>query len=336
MIKQTMKKQQRMQLHYSSFKFPLTRAKSYFYSTTDSSLVQLSEDIDFIYNDLKSTRHFNMSQEELIALQQMLLSGFYTISPLRLRRIRRDDLKDFLLAMLPDFPDITFYPSSDSDFYIVVFPSKKEDALVFMVLAIHLYRYTFGSVPENNYRLIDRVDQFYSSIKKMGKANKLHLINMDGGEVFPDCRVLDVVKSFVGANSVCYKLVSSFLKLDTLDEEGRKVHFYGIPVMGDITRVLFNLAFFEFDKRLRQMYPGIVYERFIGMVFIASTDDIRIDDYQLYEIYDMILDIGLTGEIDYIVPARALECRDIMVGLDHDGKVVVDTPTPTNTDTDYG
>lgn len=328
MKKETMKKQETMQFN-STFQFPLTRVKSYYYSTINSTLVQLSEDLEFLYRNLRITHKYNMSQDELSILQQMLLSGFYTISPLRLKRIRRDDLEDFLFATLPSFPDLTFYPSKDSSFYIAVYPSKKEDVLVFMALSIHFYRYTFGSVPEVNYRLLDRVDQFYSGIKKMGKVTRLYRINMDVSlQVIDDSQVLNVVKSFVGADSVCYKLVSSFLNLDTLDEDGKKVHFNSMPVVGEITRILFNLAFLEFDQQLCRMYPGIVFERFMGLVFIASTDDIIIDEYQLY---DMILDLGLTCELDFIGPGdEPLECRHRMVALDNNGKVVVNTPT------DYG
>lgn len=322
---QTMKKQQTMQF-YSSFKFALTRS----YSTINSSLVQLSEDIDFIYQDIKVTHNYNMSQEELCNLQRMLLSGFYTLSPLRFMRIRRDDLGDFLQKTLPSFPDLTFYPSRDSSYFFVVFPSKKEDVLVFMALSINLYRFTYGSVPKENYRLSDRVGLFYSSIqnmgKDMGKVTRLYRINMDPYlQYLNDSRVLDGVKSFVGADSVCYKLVSSFINLETIDEDGRKIGFGCMPVVGEITRVLFNLALMEFDRRFCQKYPGIAFERFIGLVFIACTDDLRIDEYQ---VWDMIEDIGLACEIDYIEPGdEPLDCRHKSVALDHDGKVVVYTPT---------
>lgn len=333
MKKETMKKQERMQFN-STFQFPLTRAKSYYYSTIDSTLVQLSEDLEFIYRNLRITHKYNMSQDELSVLQQMLLSGFYTLSPLRVRRISGDDLSEFLLATLPSFPDITFYPSRESSSYIVVFPSKKEDVLVFMALSIHFYRYTFGSVPKENYRLLDRVGLFYSGIQNMGKVTRLYRINMDQSlQLIPDSLVLDGVKSFVGADSVCYKLVSSFLNLETLDEDGRKICFGGMPIVGEITRVLFNLALMEFDRQLCQKYPGIVFERFIGLVFIACTDDLRIDDYQ---VWDMIEDLGLSCEIDYIVPGnKPLECRQRMVALDYDGKVVVYNPTDNNP-IDYG
>lgn len=307
-----------------SYKYPLIVKVNY--STMDSSLVQLSEDLDFIYNNLRVTHNYNLSQKELCNLQQMLLSGFYTLSPLRLRRIRRDDLDDFLLATLPDYPDLTLYPSRDSSYYIVVYPSKKEDVLVFMGLGIHLYRFTYGSVPKENYRLLDRLGLFYSSIQNMGYVTKLYRINMDPClQLIPDSLVLDGVKSFVGADSVCYKLVNSFINLETIDEEGKKICFGCMPIVGEITRVLFNLALMEFDRQLCQKYPGIAFERFIGLVFIACTDDLRIDESQ---VFDMILDIGLSCEIDYTVPGdEPLDCRHRKVALDNEGKVVVYIPT---------
>lgn len=313
---------------YLKFPLNLTSARSY-YSTIDSSLIQLSEDIYFIYNNLTTTLDFKLSQKELSNLQQMLLSGFYTLSPLRLRRVRRDDLEKFLFATLPDFPDLTFYPSKDSSFYIVVFPSKKEDVLVFMALSILFYRFTYGSVPKERYRLVERLDLFYSGIQKMGKVTKLHRINMDPSlQLIPSSLVLDAVKSFVGTDSVCYNLVSSFMDLATLDEEGKHVCFGCMPTVGEITRVLFNLALMEFDRQLCNKYPGIRFERFIGLVFIASTDDLIFDEYQGW---DMIQDLGLSCEIDYIGPGdEPLECRHRMVALDYEGKVVMYNPIDCN------
>lgn len=328
-----MKKQETIKFK-SSFKLTMTSARSSYYSTINSSLVQLSEDIDFIYNNLKTTMKYNLSQKELCNLQQMLLSGFYTLSPLRLRRISGDDLIEFLFATLPDFPDLTFYPSREGSSYIVVFPSKKEDVLVFMALSIHFYRLTYGSVPKENYRLLDRVGLFYSGIQNMGKVTRLYRINMDPSlQLIPDSLVLDGVKSFVGADSVCYKLVSSFLNLETIDEDGRKICFGCMPIVGEITRVLFNLALMEFDRRFSHKYPGIAFERFIGMVFIACTDDLRIDEYQ---VWDMIQDLGLSCSIEYTEPGEEpLKCRNRMVALDYEGKVVVYNPTDYYP-TDYG
>ncbi|KAL4553873.1 hypothetical protein LXL04_040147 [Taraxacum kok-saghyz] len=246
--------------------------------------------------------------------------GFYTLSPLRLRRISSDDLGEFLLATLPDCPDLTFYPYRKSSSYIVVFPSKKEDVLVLMALSIHLYRLTYGSVPKENYRLLDREGLFYSSIQNMGKMTRLYQINMNPYlQLIHESLILDGVKSFVGEDSVCYRLVSSFLHLDTFDEDGRMIDFGCMPTVGEITRVLFNLALMEFDRRLCHKYPGIVFERFIGLVYIACTDDLRIDEYQ---VWDMIQDLGLSCEIDYTEPGdEPLECRQRMVALDYEGKL---------------
>lgn len=311
---------------YSYFKFPLTLNLTRSYSTIDSSLIQLLEDIDFIYNDLRTTFDFKMSQKELSDLKQVLLSGFYTPSPIRLRRIRRDALGEFLIATLPDFPDLTFGPSKKSDdIYVVVHPSKKEDVLVFMALSILFYRFSYGSVPKESYRILDRVGLFYSGIQKMGKVTKLHRINMDPYlELISPCTVLDAVKSFVGADSVCYNLVSKFIDLDAFDEYGNRVSFDCMPVVGEITRVLFNLTLMEFDRQLCDKYPGIKFERLMGHVFIASTDDLIFDEYQGWYIIE---DLGLTCEIRSIGPGdEPIECRHRKVALDCEGNVVVYYP----------
>lgn len=310
----------------SYFKFPLTLNLTRSYSTIDSSLIQLLEDIDFIYNDLRTSFDFKMSQKELSGLKQVLLSGFYTPSPIRLRRIRRDALVEFLTATLPDFPDLSYGPSKKSDeIYVVFHPSKKEDVLVFMALSILFYRFTYGSVPKENYRILDRVGIFYSGIQKMGKVTRLHQINIDPYfEILLPSEVLAAVEPFVGADSVCYNLVSKFVNLDAFDEYGKRLSFDCIPTVGEITRVLFNLTLIEFDRQLRDKYPGIKFERLLGNVFIASTDDLIFDEYQGWYIIE---DLGLTCEIQSIGPGdEPIECRHRMVALDCEGNVVVYYP----------
>lgn len=194
-----------------------------------------------------------------------------------------------------------------------------------MALSIHFYRFLYGSVPKERYRLIDRIDLFYSGIHKMGKVTKLHWINLDRSlQLIPSSLVLDPVKSFAGADSVSYNLVSQFMDLATIDEEGRHVRFGCMPILGEITKILLNLALMEFDRQLCNQYPGIQFERFIGQVVIASTDDLIFDEYKGI---DLATGLGLCCDIESIGPGdEPIECYHRKVALDNEGMVLVINP----------
>lgn len=96
----TLYKSRLVYTHSSSFQFlpsPTTRD----FCTVESELVQLSADIDFIYQDLKDNLQFSV-------IQQKILSGLYVLSPLQVKIIKKEGLIPFLHDTLPDCPDIMF------------------------------------------------------------------------------------------------------------------------------------------------------------------------------------------------------------------------------------
>lgn len=257
-----------MKVVCSFYKFPLSLTR--YYSTIDCSLAQLSEDIEFIYNDLIKNTKFSMSRVELGDIQQKFLSGFYVLSPLRVKFIRREDLSQFLHETLPSCPDFTFWPSKDQSLFIVVMPCK-EDVLVLMGLSLMLYRLTHGGLPKEGYRITNRVEKFHSGIKKMGKVNRLYRLDLnDSLRQIPVSLILDKVKPLVGEGSVCYKLIKNFLYTPTLTDDGKLIYFGCMPSVGEISRVLFNIVLMDFDRELAKKYPGIAFERFISLVILSN------------------------------------------------------------------
>ena len=185
----------------SSFPFlpPPTNILTRDFCTVESSLVQLSADIDFIYKDLTDKLQFSMSRYQLTVIQQKIVSGLYVLSPLQVKIIKKEGLIPFLHDTLPDCPDIMLVPGSDPDILYVVMPDK-EDVLVLMGLSLMLFRLSHGCLPKDGYRIDNLVDSFYYSLQQMGKVDRLYrLYLMDSLKIIPISLILDKVKPFVGS-----------------------------------------------------------------------------------------------------------------------------------------
>ena len=215
--------------------------------TVECSLVQLSADIDIIYKDLTDTIQFSMSRYRLADIQQKIVSGLYVLSPLQVKYIKKADLIRFLDDTLSDCPDIMLGTGSDSDIIYVVMP-EKEDVLVLMGLSLMLFRLSHGSLPKDGYRLENQVDSFYYGLQQMGKVDRLYKLDLMASlRIIPISLILDKVKPFVGDGSV-YKLISSLLFLPIIDDDGMNrsdISNGGIPPVGEITRVLFNIVLMD-------------------------------------------------------------------------------------------
>lgn len=175
----------------SSLKFiPSSFLTRDFCTTVECSLVQLSADIYFIYNDLTG---LNMSRYRLAVIQQKMLSGLYVLSPLQVKFIKKVDFPQFLYDTLPDCPDIMFETGSDPDMISVVMPDK-EDVLVYLGLSLMLFRLSHGCLPKDGYRLEDQVDSFYYSLQQMGKVDRLYRLDLQASlRTIPISLILDKV-----------------------------------------------------------------------------------------------------------------------------------------------
>jgi hypothetical protein len=299
------------------------------FSTVESSLAQLSADIDFIYHNLKDDNLlFSMSRHQLAGIQQKVVSGLYVLSPLQFKIIKKDDIIPFLEDTLPDCPDIMLGNGSEQDMITVVIPDKK-DVLVLMGLSIMLFRLSHGSLPKDGYRIENLDDSFYNSIKQMGKVDRMYKLDLTASlNIIPISHILDKVKPFVGEGSV-YNLISSLLNLPIIDDDGNHITFGGIPPVGEITRVLFNIVLMDiFDREFAKRFPGIVFYRFINEVYISTrgNDEVIFDDkagYALLEELSLAGNIVSIGRGDYPLPCFFYKK---MIFLDSDSEVQVCNP----------
>lgn len=164
---QQMMTQLSAQLCSSKFFLSVSFSRKY---TIERSLVQLSEDIEFVYNDVTTYCNSSLSRYELSDIQQKILSGFYVLSPLDVQYISKDYIKIDFCLMRTEIPDFMVLPSKDPKLFTAVLPDKK-DVLVFMGLSIMLYRLSHGSLPKDGYRMINLVDPFYDSLRDIGKVD---------------------------------------------------------------------------------------------------------------------------------------------------------------------
>ncbi|XP_044481937.1 uncharacterized 39 kDa protein in mitochondrial S-1 and S-2 DNA-like [Mangifera indica] len=271
-----------------------------------------------------------MSRNRLAVIQQKILSGLYVLSPLQVKFIKKADLTLFLRDTLPDCPDIMLGTGSDPDMISVVMP-EKEDLLVLMGLSLMLFRLSHGRLPKDGYRLENLVDSFYYDLQQMGKVDRLYRLDLMASlRIIPISLILDKVKPFVGDGSV-YKLISSFLFLPIIDDNGNHrsdISFGGMPPVGEITRVLFNIVLMDiFDREFPKRFPGIAFSRFINEVFISTrgNDEVIFDEKAGYALLE---ELSLAGKIVSIGSGDdPLPCyyRKILF-LDSDSKVHVCNP----------
>lgn len=299
------------------------------YCTVECSLVQLSDDIHFIYKDLTENHRFSMSCFRLAVIQQEILSGLYVLSPLQIREIKMYDLALFLRETLPACPDLAIMNSLDPEMVCAVMPDK-EDVLVLMGLSVMFLRLSHGSLPKSGYRIENLLSSFYYSLQQMGKVDRLYKIDlMVSLRYLPISLVLDKIKHFVGDGSV-YKLISSFLSLPINDNDGKnrkEILTSGIPPVGEITRVLFNMVLMEiFDQEFTKRFPGIAFKRFVHEVYITTRGNEKVIFNEKVG-YTLLNKLGLVGKIYSIGPGDdPLTCYKKFIHLDNESKVHVFNP----------
>lgn len=307
--------------YLSSFLFPIIVRRKY--STSKSSLVQLSEDIEHVYNDLIRNTEYSLSQSEFDVLKKKILLGKYILSPLRFKGVNKKNLRQFLLDIIDDCPDCVYYPdNSNPDFFIVIMP-EKEDNLVLMGLSRLLYRLSKGSLPKDDYRLANEEEEFYSSIQQMGTVDRLYHIDISHTN-FTAFQVLNIVQFYVKEFTVCYTLIKSFLNLPYKDSVGSFVFLNRLPLAGEITRVLKNIAYINIvDTQLKREFEGLAYSRYMGTIIIATKagDEDIFDEDIAYSYMDYL---RLDAMIKSIGPGDdPIQCGKKMVVLNNDGMVFV-------------
>jgi hypothetical protein len=272
------------------------------FSTSLLSREQLCSDIEFVVNDINkfALNHndalFYISTYKLESIQKEITAGLYTLRALRRALIKGGDLLYFLLKTIHEIPDMGFNTSSDPDYFSVFLPADKEDCLVFMGLALSLFRLSRGSLPLSGFKTTNSEDfgDFFKKIEKMGKVRRVYKLNLSVSlDLIPIGLVLEKVKPFVG-DGFLYKLISEFLNIPIHGLSSDRTQ--GIPLVGELTSVLFNIVLKDvFDREFSKRFPGIACCRLLHEVFLSTRkDSVRFDKYS---IYGMLEELGLDGEI---------------------------------------
>lgn len=147
------------------------------YCTVESSLVELSADIDLMYEYLTEKHQFSMSLDQLDVIQQKIHSGLYVLSPLHVKFIKKEYLNKLRHDGLTYCPDIMFGTCPDPDIICLVMPNK-EDELVLKALSLTLYRLSRGHMQKYGNQIDNPVESFYYSLKQMGKVDRLHKLDL--------------------------------------------------------------------------------------------------------------------------------------------------------------
>jgi hypothetical protein len=299
-------------------RFVYTKSSSFMYrpsltinlnycTLVESSLVQLSADIEFVYNDLRKDK-YDFCPYKFGLIQQKVISGLYVLSPLQIKYLMKGDFKQSLHDTLLEIPDFMFIDGDDPDYILALMP-QKDDVMVFMGLSLLLYRLSNGSkfINKYGYRYLDKLNYFYDRLHQMENVDRLYKLDLKISlNKIPLSLVLDKVKSLVGEGTV-YKLISSIFDLPIIDEYGNNMSDLKkrscIPPMGEITRVLIDIVLMEcFDREFVKRFPGIEFYRCLHEVYISirKNDDVIFDEKALYALLE---EAGLVeGRIQYIEP----------------------------------
>lgn len=277
---------------------------------------QLLEDILFVYNDLTTTTRWSMPLDQFESILRQIASDEYHLSPLRYLLIPEYAFqKSFVEELVLSYPDIMFRKCRQHPGSIEVLLPHNDDVVVYTGLARFLYRLSCGSLPHNEEcRILNQssIESFYKSL--LGRrVQRLYSIELDESLNFIQKRLLLETLSPILLDRSVYRLISELLELNIFYKD---IYYppspYGIPTLGEICRVLFNLFLAEsFDLGFARKYPSIEFERYYDTVFIFIKDDEQEQAFSGIE--DMLADLDLIN--GYIKSIDTLGCMYSRIGL---------------------
>ena len=196
---------------------------------------------------------------------------------------------------IPSLPD-------QGDFKLVA-RFEKEDELVLSALAriLNLHFVQRGVFPEKSFSFRTSPEEYYANLVSRGRINILYKINMiESLHTIPRHFLLGKLSHLIEDRYI-FSLISSFLECPVLNEDGDNLNRsedYGIPPAGLISCVLLNFMFFDFDKDLIRVYPGLSYSRYFNEVF-ASFPLMSLEKKASFEeiLSEILISLGLSGKV---------------------------------------
>ncbi|GKA99460.1 hypothetical protein Tco_0827397 [Tanacetum coccineum] len=277
-------------------------------SKVDKSIGFLLENIDYIYNDDKIVSGSPViSEKEFHAQQQLVLSGFYELSPFQIRFLNAKGMSDFInrgeshLFGVANDP----YVDEESKSYMISSTAIK-DELVLRGLARMIHQFTYYYSVEYERWVENLIIDYFQKIQLLGKSNRLYRLRIRPpllGSAISRSRILEIVKLYIDEDSISFRLVKDFLYNHYQNEEGERCILNYIPDLGEITDALEDLIMTSmFEYAFRKKFPNICYYRFLNEVLINCTceeDEITFNESAGYA---LLKEIKLPGDIVSIGP----------------------------------
>lgn len=174
------------------------------------------------------------------------------------------------------------------------------DLLVYMALAKRLL--SVIGCPQNVCTLSDMEPYHYNNILQCENIVRLYKIDFTLS-IFrvEKSRVLKTLMNSIRLSTMERKLIESFVNLAIrniiTDEKSTLKH---IPVIGELTQVLFHIFFIEeLDSKIQKLYPSIPFYRLGTEVIIPIPQDYD-DDCDIESLKLLVDKVDLFGTIDYI------------------------------------
>lgn len=268
----------RSQDQYTSFINSCSTSIQLRYNSDLCAREQLLEDIVSVYNDLVSTTRWRITEEHLAQIVREITLDEYHLSPLEYLQLPSYSFAQSNFSnLLSSYPDLMIIKSRSHRGCIEVLLPHKEDVCVYTGLARFLYRLSCSSLPHNDdMRILNKtsIESFYRGV--LGRrVQRLYSIELDESfNYIPKSFLLETLKPILLDRTV-YRLVSELMELNIYHKDTYLPPSpYGIPPLGEICRVLFDLFLsYSFDKAFALLYPSIEFTRYYHTVFLFISYD---------------------------------------------------------------
>ena len=203
---------------------------------------------------------------------------------------------------------------------------KSEDDLVLLALA-RVLSLTFLS----SYRFIDKsfgfqrnrdLHHFYGEVVGWGQVEMLFYVDLTLSlNSLSRSRLLAKIEPVLNDSSI-FQLLSAFLELPILDEDGRDwsaLAGAGVPPAGLLSSVLLNFYLDEFDRAFSKRFPSLPYARYMHEVFVAPPRNNQ-ENISLQQIENLVKEMELSAKLICIVRGGApLPCYGGILSVGQDG-----------------
>nr|YP_010127580.1 hypothetical protein KQ602_mgp20 [Bougainvillea spectabilis]QPP04904.1 hypothetical protein [Bougainvillea spectabilis] len=304
------------------------------YLSIDRMIVQLTSDIESVYQDMKEHNLLHLSDDKYIQIQNLILLGLYVPLVPDVKWVKGYELIQFLdnIKHKHDVLDIIIYNKLDESYYIIL--PNLADALVYRGMCVLLLRLSYGSLPKGVTEIESLLDyQFFSGILNIRKAKRIFIIDLSPTtiHIITKSQIQNILKIYVGEGTI-HRIISNFISFYIYDfildknldlNELRYIH---LPSINQLYKVLMNLVYIEiFDRPLQQKKPSIIYHRYYDNVFLFSKEN---NDEK--EIDELLEDLGIKGDISTMLPGDEpyFFFRTKFIYLDDDSKVVAGNFNP--------